>query len=984
MITTGTPYTTANAADSKCPVYVVKISAHPNMLVGAWELDEASGQRADYTGRNEFTPVNAPGTSAGKTQAAALQLTAASSQYLRCSVYDNSCLIMNDETFMITCWVYLDSKGADRTIASHAANDVSTNNSWILRYNSGLDRFDFTIGYTDATTATVTASTLGSPSTGTWYFIVAYFDRTDNTVKIQVNNGTVNSSSALAPPAAAALHMQASATDLRIGAWYNSGITGFWDGRIEQFTMWRRILSTGERSSLYNSGSGAAFTVVTDPSPYIFSTSSNLASENTGTALLEMGELFYQSLIEKSEAPLSRLTFTLNDTASVISAMVAAGVIGYKVRLYAGFYSLAFSEFTQLFGGRISEITHDGTRFRFTCQSYLSFAQEKIVFNSAATTLLLAVNDIETTFIVADASQFPDAQSVPQSYRQLIMVDSEMCEYRGRSQGSGFSTSAWNLQQVVRSSQFGYPLPPYFGGPAVHGNNRLVRHLPKKGQLVPETSQADEPWMHPIRLAQDTLNNIGNQGVGESVIPLNFSSWSDAQADLGPTLQFRYVFSEGMNGKKLLESICRDVGGYLIQSGDGGLGIKLYPFASTLHAAWELDESSGERQDYIHINRNRNYNLTPVNTPGSTAGALQLTAASSQYLWCHPGGLQPAAADFSIGVWVYIDSKGADRAIMSQWGLTGYYQSWRLWYSGGADRFTFTISDGVASTNLNADALGSPSTGTWYYIAASFNRSTLQMRISVNDGTVNTTTATNYPAPVDELFRMGAIGNGAGTATNFWDGRIDGAGLWFDHILTATEISYLYNGGSGVFFSSYLSAFPAFTPSSVGTVNDGDVIERPRWLRNGELAVNAVIYHYDYVPAKNEFASLFEYKDYSLIDAMGKQLTLEIFSKGIRSRHYFVSSAGAIFCWFDSTERFLMSRAEAYIQRFGRESPIIGATTLLKKHLIELGDDATVTFDQVVNLTTGVRALSSADVEVSVMRHRFQANVVDFEFTKYA
>lgn len=951
-----------------------------NMLVGAWELDEASGQRADYTGRNEFTPVNAPGTATGKTQAAALQLTAASSQYLRCSVYDNSNLIMRDETFMITCWVYLDAKGANRAIASHAADDVSTNNSWLLHYNNALDLFEFLIGYTDTTTANVTASALGSPVLATWYFICAWFDRSDNTVKIQVNNGTVNSSSALAPPAAAALHLQASMTDFRIGATYSGGVTSFWDGRIEQFTFWRRVLSTGERGNMFNSGTGAPFTVVTDANAFLFSTSSNSASENTGTALLQLEELSYQALIDKSESPVARLVFSINDTASVISALVATGIIGNKVRLYAGFYNLALADFTQVFGGRISEITEDGPRFRFVCTSYLSFAQEKIIFNSAATVSLAAVSHTDVTFRVHDASQFPDAQSMPQSLRQLVVIDTEMCEYRGRSQGSGFSTAAWNLTEVVRSAEIGYPLPPFFGGPAAHGVNRLIRHLPKAGNVVTETSQAAQPWMHPMRLAQDGLNNVGNQGLGESIITLNPTSWNNAQAALGPTLQFRYVFSEGLNGKRWLESICRDVGGYLIQFGNGSLGIKLYPFASTLHAAWELDESSGTRVDYIHINRNRNYDLTPVNAPGATSGTLQLTAASSQYLWRQSSGLQPAASDFSIGVWVYLDSKGADRAIMSQWDNTlGSDQAWRLWYSGGADRFTFTISNGTTSWNLDADALGSPSIGTWYFISASFNRATFEMRISVNDGTVNTTSAAGYPVPTTEEFRIGAIGNST-SAMNYWDGRIDNAGLWFDHILTAAEITSLYNAGSGISFATFLSTYPAFTPSSVDTVQDANVIDRPRWLRNGELAINRVIYHYDYIPTKNEYAALFEYKDNSLIDAIGKQLTLEIFSKGIRSRLF----EDGPFCWFDSTERFLMSRAEAYIQRFGREAPVIGATTLYNKHLIELGDDATVTFDQVVNLTTGARSLSNAAVEVSGIRHRYQGNLADFEFAKYA
>ena len=78
-----------------------------------------------------------------------------------------------------------------------------------------------------------------------------------------------------------------------------------------------------------------------------------------------------------------------------------------------------------------------------------------------------------------------------------------------------------------------------------------------------------------------------------------------------------------------------------------------------------------------------------------------------------------------------------------------------------------------------------------------------------------------------------------------------------------------------------------------------------------------------------------------------------------------------------------MQLAERYIQRFGREAPFISAKTLYSKHLIESMNDATVTFDQVVDLSTGSRSLTSAAVEVSKMRQDFRDHTVEFEFAKY-
>lgn len=980
MITVDSAYTAANAARSKTPVHLVKISAYPSNLVGAWTLSETSGNRVDYTGRNYFAPGNAPGTSAGKTGATALQLNAASSQYLATTVYDASNLIMNDESFMLTCWVYLDSKGADRTIVSQWRSDAG-NQGWFLWFNNSGDRFAFNVIDITPTQYTATANAFGSPSTGTWYFIVAWFDRTLNTVNIRVNNGTTNSA------ATGTVQMQATLTDVRVGAIDATpdGVPDtFWNGRIEQLTWWRRILTNAEQSALYNGGSGADFSVVTDPSPVIFSTSRNLSRENLGTQVLEPQELIFETLMRKSEAPLTTLTFQLRDKDGAISALVATGLLGYKVRFYSGYYGLTLSQFTQVFGGRITEIEAVESAFQFTCRSYLMYAQSKLILGNSQTVLRTAVNSTDTTFVVADASAFPQAQSTPQSFRKLILTDSELCDYRGRIQNAD---GTWNLTSVVRSAAGGFPFPPSFGAPNSHSANAIVRYLPKLGSLVPENNQAANNWLHPIRQMQDLLNKVGNEGLGEFLIPLFLGGFLNTETLLGPSVQTRYVFSDAINGKSQLEAMCRDIGGFLVEKSDGSLYPKIYPLATSLHAAWKLEESTGNRFDVMHVNRNRNYDLMPSGTPTSTTGkigsAVQLVAASSQYLWRSYGGLQPASCDFSVAVWAYLDSKGAFRTVCGQYNEGDVVdEAWRIAYNNASDRFIFTVGNGTSLVTLTANTFGSPSTTTWYLIIATFNRSTFEMSLSINNGTADTATGVR-PVPTDEEFRVGASGSGGGTAS-YWDGRLDELGLWYDHILTASEKTWLYNSGTGRAIEDFSAAFPTFTPVGATTVTDSNVTDRPVWIRNGEIAYNHVIYHYDFIPPTNQYASTFDYKDNALIASTGKDIPLEIFSNGLRSRFYLNAGGGSIFCWFDSTERFLMSRAEAIIQRFGREAPTITATSMYSKHIVESADDVTLTFDQIVDLTSGIRSLSGALGEVGVVRRRYREHLIDFEFVKYA
>ena len=85
-------------------------------------------------------------------------------------------------------------------------------------------------------------------STGASYFVVGWHDSVNNTLNIQVNNGTVNS---LAWTAGV---LNGSA-DFAIGARRDTAPLYF-DGRIDAVGLWKRVLTSGERTSLYNSGTG--------------------------------------------------------------------------------------------------------------------------------------------------------------------------------------------------------------------------------------------------------------------------------------------------------------------------------------------------------------------------------------------------------------------------------------------------------------------------------------------------------------------------------------------------------------------------------------------------------------------------------------------------------------------------------------------------------------------------------------------------------
>lgn len=208
-------------------------------LISYWKLDEASGTRFDSNGTNDLTDNNSVGSATGIINNGAA-FVAASTQFL--NVVSNSNLQGGDVDLTVTCWVKLTSKSSNQCVVGK--RDAL---EYEIRYGNGSDNFNFFYG--DAGGA-VSASTFGSPSTGTWYFIVAWHDATAHTVNICVNDGPVDSVSD------AGFGLNAHNGDFRIGS--ESG-GNFLDGNVDEVGFWKRLLTSGERTSLYNGGAGLPY-----------------------------------------------------------------------------------------------------------------------------------------------------------------------------------------------------------------------------------------------------------------------------------------------------------------------------------------------------------------------------------------------------------------------------------------------------------------------------------------------------------------------------------------------------------------------------------------------------------------------------------------------------------------------------------------------------------------------------------------------------
>lgn len=226
-------------------------------LQAYWELEEASGTRADSVGALDLTDNNTVTSGTGKVGTCAL-FTCANSE--RLSVADAAAIDI-DDGWSVQYWIniasgqvggagdyqYVYAKRVGETgVQDFIQNDAGT---WYLYVGTGTTAF----GGTKVNVAL---------SVDTWYHVVIYYNGASSKVYI---NGSSNSVSLNG--------ITTNAATLLVGG---STSTDAWAGSIDEFGIWNRELTQTDVDNLYNSGSGLAYPLTVGASG-----PANLKSYNT-------------------------------------------------------------------------------------------------------------------------------------------------------------------------------------------------------------------------------------------------------------------------------------------------------------------------------------------------------------------------------------------------------------------------------------------------------------------------------------------------------------------------------------------------------------------------------------------------------------------------------------------------------------------------------------------------------------------------------
>lgn len=215
-------------------------------LVSYWKLDEASGNALDSHSTNTLTENGTGGIAsvAGKI-VNARDFEFGDVDYF--SLASNADVSLGDEDFTWAAWVNLESKpGALLTILSKYS---STTAEYALFWYNPTDRFAFECagagGANDAF-----ANNFGAPTIGEWNHVVCWHDSVNNLLGISVNAGTADT--------VAYTHgVGTNAADFTLGKYGSLGF-GF-DGLIDEVGLWKRVLTSQERTDLYNGGAGLSY-----------------------------------------------------------------------------------------------------------------------------------------------------------------------------------------------------------------------------------------------------------------------------------------------------------------------------------------------------------------------------------------------------------------------------------------------------------------------------------------------------------------------------------------------------------------------------------------------------------------------------------------------------------------------------------------------------------------------------------------------------
>jgi len=213
-------------------------------LVAAWGLNEASGPDVyDYTANNyDGTAINTPTFGATGKVDDAISFDEGSSELID---FGTSFWDPGTSDLTVAVWISLTASSDEQGVVGNWGSDPY----WYIRV-SPSDQIFAIVNFTGSNIETTSNGTIATD--GTWYHLIYQLDR-DGNASLYLNNALQSDQDDISAHSAVNL---ANANRQAIGTIGNNIAGYYWDGAIDAVQVWSRLLTSDERTELYNSGNG--------------------------------------------------------------------------------------------------------------------------------------------------------------------------------------------------------------------------------------------------------------------------------------------------------------------------------------------------------------------------------------------------------------------------------------------------------------------------------------------------------------------------------------------------------------------------------------------------------------------------------------------------------------------------------------------------------------------------------------------------------
>ncbi len=219
-------------------------------LVAYWALDEASGNASDAHGSATLTDNGSRGTRTGLVSGAR-DFAGTGAAFSRT---DDAALSLGADTaFSFAGWALTDVDATNRVIlAKGGSSGPGTGSAYYLYQSNTGGAFSLTVGNgsSSATVSDTSAFAFLNPPYNVWHFVAVWHDPATDVLGMQIDNGT---------PITAAWSggTQDEAGNFTFG--YEPNWLLQWDGGLDEWGFWKKVLTSDERTWLYNSGNGRSY-----------------------------------------------------------------------------------------------------------------------------------------------------------------------------------------------------------------------------------------------------------------------------------------------------------------------------------------------------------------------------------------------------------------------------------------------------------------------------------------------------------------------------------------------------------------------------------------------------------------------------------------------------------------------------------------------------------------------------------------------------